>query len=408
MSENKEFKTPDKLWNPMFISLFIASGLMNLSTQMSNSLLSLYAKNIGTPADQIGTLMSMFAMTALIIRFVAGPAMTAYDRKKLLQLAMFFFGTAYFGFGISPKVSEITGLPLISVLKIFRLIQGMGNAFGNACLMTVISECIPKAQFSSGMGIYALAQTISQAIGPTIGTTLRDTIGYNSTYLVTGTLMYATIVLVGIIVKVPNSGTGIFELKFDNMIAREATVPAIITFLLATGFTSINSFLLVYAEERGIQRASLYFTVYALTLLRTRPVIGKLTDKYGFVKVAIPALIMQGISFYMIGQSSSLIALLISAAVCSCGYGAVQPAVQSLCMKSVTPQRRGSASSTNYIAMDAATLVGPAVCGRVAKAFGYTPLMWIVMIIPIALGLIYIIVSRKRIEQIETEFASNN
>ena len=408
MSENKEFKTPDKLWNPMFISLFIASGLMNLSTQMSNSLLSLYAKNIGTPADQIGTLMSMFAMTALIVRFIAGPAMTAYDRKKLLKMAMFFFGTAYLGFGLSPKIAELTGLPLITVLKIFRLIQGLGNAFGNACLMTVISECIPKARFSSGMGIYALAQTISQAIGPTIGTTLRDTIGYNSTYLVTGSIMYINIILIAAIVKVPNRGTGKFELKLDTMIARESLVPATITFLLATGFTAINSFLLVYAEERIIQNASLYFTIYALTLLATRPLIGKLTDKYGFVKVSIPALIMQGVSFYMIGQSSSLISLLLAGAVCACGYGAVQPAVQSLCMKSVPTQKRGSASSTNYIAMDAATLIGPAICGHVAKSFGYTPIMWIVMIVPIALGLGFILVTRKRIEQIETEFAANN
>ena len=46
MKEN-EFKTPDKLWNPMFVSIFVSNILFALSTQMSNSLLSLYAKSTG-------------------------------------------------------------------------------------------------------------------------------------------------------------------------------------------------------------------------------------------------------------------------------------------------------------------------------------------------------------------------
>ncbi|MBQ6333587.1 MAG: MFS transporter [Erysipelotrichaceae bacterium] len=408
MSEKKNFEIPEKLWNPMFISLFITSGLMNLSTQMSNSLLSLYAKANGAPADKIGTLMSLFAMTALIMRFIAGPAMTAYDRKRLLQLALFFFGTAYIGFGLSPIVSSITHIDLITVLMIFRLIQGMGNAFGNACLMAIVSEVIPKKQFSSGMAVYALAQTVSQAIGPTIGVTLRDFIGYNATYVVAGLILYATIVLVQAIVKVPNSGTGKFVLRFDTMVAKEAFVPAMITFLIAIGFNAINAFLLVYAEERGIPNSSLYFTVYAITMLATRPLIGKLTDKYGFVKVAIPSLLMTAISLYLIGQSKSLIMLLIVGAINACGYGATQPAVQSLCMKSVDTTKRGSASSTNYIAMDAATLVGPYVCGVVANTFGYTPIMWTVMTIPVILGVIFVWCTRKQIEDIEYNFENNN
>jgi len=40
---------------------------MNLGQQMSNSLLAKYADFIGAPATQIGMLMSMFAVTALLI-----------------------------------------------------------------------------------------------------------------------------------------------------------------------------------------------------------------------------------------------------------------------------------------------------------------------------------------------------
>ena len=389
----------------MFISVFISGALFNLSAQMSNSLLSLYAKSTGAPADQIGTLMSMFALTALIFRFVAGPAMNAYDRKKLLQMAMCLFGSAYLGFSFSPKIAELTGINVIHAMMFFRLLQGIGNAFGNACLLTIVSDCIPKDSFSSGVSIFALAQSVAQAIGPTAGVYLRDAFGYNITYIITACSMFASMILVALIVKVPNRGSGKFVLNLDNMVAKEAVIPAGIVFLIAFGFTSINAFFLVYAEERGISGGSYYFTVNALALMLTKPLIGKLNDKYGFVKVALPACVLTALSLVLIGFSTRLWHLLAIGVINSFGYGAVQPALQSMCMKSVPTKRRGSASSANYIAMDSATLLGPYVCGVVAAALGYVPMMWIVMAIPVMAAFVFTFIFRKKLNKIEEDFA---
>ena len=405
--EKDNWNLPDKLWNPMFISVFICSIAFNMSAQMSNSMLSLYAKSTGAPADQIGTLMSMFALTALIFRFIAGPAMNAYNRKNLLQMAMALFGTAYLGFSLSPKLAEVTGINVITVMKAFRLLQGIGNAFGNACLLTIVADCMPKESFSSGMGIFALAQSVAQAIGPTVGKRLSSSFGYNITYVMTSAMMFMSILLVAFIVRVPNRGTGKMVINLNNMIAREALIPALIVFLVSFGFTSINAFFLVYAEERGIEGATWYFTVNALALMLTKPLVGKLNDKYGFVKIAIPACRLTGVSLILIGISTELWHLLAVAVINSFGYGAVQPALQSMCMKSVPVTRRGSASSTNYIALDSATLLGPAVCGYVAKALGYVPAMWFVMAIPVFAAIVCVLLARNRLNQIENDFSQN-
>ena len=405
--EKENWTQPEKLWNPMFISVFVCSIAFNMSAQMSNSMLSLYAKSTGAPADQIGTLMSMFALTALIFRFIAGPAMNAYNRKNLLQMAMTLFGTAYLGFSFSPKLAEITGINVITIMKAFRLLQGIGNAFGNACLLTIVADCMPKESFSSGMGIFALAQSVAQAIGPTVGKRLSNAFGYNTTYILTSLMMFTSIFLVAFIVKVPNRGTGKMVINLNNMIAKEALIPALIVFLVSFGFTSINAFFLVYAEERGIEGATWYFTVNALALMLTKPLVGKLNDKYGFVKIAIPACRLTGISLILIGLSTRLWHLLAVAVINSFGYGAVQPALQSMCMKSVPTSRRGSASSTNYIALDSATLLGPAVCGYVASVLGYVPAMWLVMAVPVFIAIVCVLAFRGRLDQIETDFAAN-
>lgn len=395
---------PETIWNPMFISIFIVNMALNFSQQMSNSQLSLYAKSLNSPADQIGSLMSMFAVTALIFRFVSGPAMNSYSRKKLLILAMSCMLTAYLGFAFSPKLSLITGTQTITLLKGFRLIQGIGNAFGNSCCLTIVSDALPKKQFTTGMGYYACAQVVSQAIGPSIGELLKTWFGFEMTYILVGLTMFGCILLSSFAIKLAPRKMEPFKLTIRNMIAKEALIPASITFLIAMGFTSINSFLLVYAEERGIVGASLFFTVYALCMLVTRPMIGKLTDKYGFVKVSIPAVLATSCSLVLIGLSSNLFTLLLAAMINSCGYGALQPALQSLCMKSVTSERRGSASSTNYIGMDSATIIGPSVCGMIAAELGYTPLMWSVMAVPCLGSILFILITRKQIASIENNF----
>ena len=183
-SKQQERSSVTTLWNPVFIGLFIVSALVNLCLQMNNSMLSLYAKSIGAPADQIGTLMSLFALSALLVRFVAGPAMNAYNMKVLLQGATACFGVAYLGFGLAPTIATTFGVELISVLMLFRLIQGIGNAFGNSCMTAIVSDVIPRERFSSGIAIFACSQTVAQAIGPSVGILLRDLIGYNASYMV--------------------------------------------------------------------------------------------------------------------------------------------------------------------------------------------------------------------------------
>lgn len=401
--ESASWEAPKTIWNLMFLSIFFANMALNLGQQMSNSLLSLYANSLGAPADQIGQLMSMFAVTALIFRFVSGPAMNAFNRKRLVGMAMSLMAIAYLGFSFAPKIAPVVGVEAITILKCFRLIQGIGNAFGNACCLTIVADTLPKDKFTTGMGYYSVAQVVSQAIGPTVGVFLRDLLGYNNAYIVIFFVMCVAI-FTSTRVKLAPRKVIPFNLKLNNMIAKEAIIPASITFLIAMGFTSINAFMLVYAEERGVAGGSWFFTVYAVTLLVTRPMVGKLTDKHGFVKVAIPAVFMTACSLVLIGVSTNTVMLLIAAFINAFGYGAVQPMLQSLCMKSVPTERRGSASGTNYIGMDSATIIGPYVCGIVADTFGYTPIMWVVMTVPILVGMIAIFVLRKPIQRIETNF----
>ncbi len=391
-----EWQEPAGIWNIVFLAIFFANVVSGLGMTMSNSMLSLYADSLGAPASQIGTLMGMFAITALIFRFVAGPAIDSFTRKYLLMGSMTISAMAFIGYSISKDISS---------LMIFRMLQGVGTAFGNACNLAMVADALPRSKFNTGMGYYSLAQVFSRAIGPTVGLWLASVCGYSKAYLLCAAVMLLA-AAVAFRIQLPVRPRKPFKLKLHSIIAKEALVPTAITFCVAIGFTTLNAFLIVFAKNRGVVNGiGLFFTINALSMLVTRPAIGKLTDRLGFAKVGIPALMMTALSFLIISGATSLWVFLVAAFVNSFGYGAVQPAMNSLVMKSVPPERRGSASSTNLIGMDSATIIGPVIAGNVAQAFGYSS-MWIIMTIPILAGVLVVILFKYKISEIEKRFAA--
>lgn len=148
------------IWNPAFISICCINAFMNLSKQMSNSILSKYVDFLGAAATVVGLVSSTFALAALIFKFISGPALDSLDRKKIIIGAMIALGISFTGYSVS------TTVPMIIV---FRFLQGAAQAFTATCLLTLASDTLPADKFSTGVGMFALFETIAQAIGPTIG-----------------------------------------------------------------------------------------------------------------------------------------------------------------------------------------------------------------------------------------------
>ncbi|MDE6185575.1 MAG: MFS transporter, partial [Lachnospiraceae bacterium] len=158
MSENQTQKKKNtvSIWTPAFISVCGTNAFMNLSKQMSNSILSKYVDSLGATAAIVGLVSSTFALAALIFKFISGPALDSCNRKKILIGAMIALGISFFGYSLSDTV------PIIIV---FRFLQGAAQAFTATCLLTIASNTLPADKFSSGIGIFALFETVAQAIG---------------------------------------------------------------------------------------------------------------------------------------------------------------------------------------------------------------------------------------------------
>lgn len=388
-------KNKVKLWTKPFVIILLINITLNLGQQMMGPLLAKYANSLGAAPAVVGLVTSMFSVTSLFFKIVSGPAIDTFNKKHVLICAMSILMIAFLGYSMSHTVT---------MLIVFCLIQGIGQSFTIACLLALAADTLTKENFGVGIGYFSLGQTVCQAIAPTISLKLLNVLGYSKTYVV-GACIILCSVLICSRIKLDFTQTKKFKIHANQIIAKEALFPAVLMFFLTMTYSVVNSFLIIYAEGRGVAQISLYFTVSALALLFTRPLVGKLSDKYGFIKVAVPSFLFAALTFFVISWANNLWGFLLAGAVSAFGYGACQPAIQALCMKSTPQERRGAASVTSFIGSDTAILVGPFVAGLIAeKQGGYTPAMWQLMTIPTFFALLLVVVYSGKINRIEKQF----
>ena len=389
---------PTKIWNRLFVSIFLANTVFNMGHNMSSALMGLYADSLGAPATVVGMLVSLYAFSAMLFRFVSAPIIDVYNKKYIVIFASCTMAISFCGFSFSNTVP---------MLVVFRLLQGSGMAFGNACCLTIIANQLPKDKYGAGIAYYSLAQTIATALGPSTGLWLVGWLDFRLTFLINAGIMALSALLV-LQISYPYKKTKTLTISFNNVIAKESLLPATLSLLMVTGSIATTAFLVLDARSKGITgNVGLYFTVSAITMLGSRPLIGVLNDKFGLMRVVVPGLSLNIAAYIIISYSHTMTGLLIAAVLSAFGMGGCMPALETLCMKAVTPDRRGAASCTNYIGRDLGTLVGPMVAGAFVEMAGYTT-MWRIMGFPFILCMILLVVLKGRIAQIEDDFTARD
>ena len=385
---------PTRIWNPEFISVLLANAVMNLSQYMTSALMPKYIDSMGMNAAIIGVLASAFVFTLLIARFFAGPIMDTYNKRYLATAAIIGLAVAYTGYAMSRSIGMIVA---------FRLLQGAVMAFGNACCLALAIDTIPKDKYASGIGYFSLGMVVGQSLGPMVGLELVGLFGYKTSYLIIAcTSLFAAFLASRI--KHKFTRTKKLKINLRSAIAKEALLPSLLLALLYLVSTSITTFLIVYSEKQGVTKnIGLYFTVNALVMLMTRPLSGKLADKYGFVKVFIPALVSGIAAFIVIGLSNTLWMFIVASVFASFGFGACTPLAVSQTMKGVTNKRQGAAISTNSIFMDLGSFAGSNLAGVLIQLFGYQ-VMWNLMIIPLVVAAFITFFTRGFFKRVDENF----
>ena len=127
----------------------------------------------------------------------------------------------------------------------------------------------------------------------------------------------------------------------------------------------------MYGEEINLEKTARYFfLVYALALIITRPFTGKLFDTRGENAITYPLLVILGIGFILLSQSSGPVSFLTAAALIGISYGTLQSSFQTIAVK-VAKNRTAQATTTFWVAIDSGSGFGPYIIGTIIGLMSY-------------------------------------
>ncbi|MDO5117042.1 MAG: MFS transporter [Eggerthellaceae bacterium] len=382
MTKTANIKEPTSIWNRSFILVCIAAVFMHFGMQMSQGILAPYTAALGGSASEVGMVTSAFALTALLLKAISAPILDSFNRKKVFSIAMLGTAVAFAGYAFSTSVFMV---------GTFSLVRGAAMAFTSTAALVIATDFLPKNQLGKGIGIFTLAQAICQALAPMIALNLALVIGYEGAYMVAAVVEVLGSLVV-LTIKRPSCGTEPFRISLSSMLAKEAAMPAIVLALMCGSFFSIYTFVVLYGLDQGISQEYVgsFFLVLAGAMLLSRPLMGSLSDKIGFKKAMVPALVSYAAGFALLSQVDSLFGFCVVAVLMAFGYGVAQPLTQALAMKLVPPEHFGAASCTCYVGNDIGALIGPNIAGLLVELLGCSS-MWLCMLVPVAFALVVVV-----------------
>lgn len=381
----------------LFTKEFILVGIVNFAIffgfQMLTVGMPVYIAQLGGNSMTVGLVTTLITLAALIIRPISGATLDKFGRKGILVVGTVVMLLAILSFAI---------FPVIGVILVMRFVQGIGWGMSSTATSTIAADCIPKTRFAEGMGWYSMTSAIAIAIAPALSVQLVQTIGSAPMITVSGVSITVGIVLsLFLKAKTPakNPNAPAKPKGLSSIFESRAFLPTALQLLINFGSAAITTFLALHGQANGVANVSLYFIIYAVTTLVTRPFIGKFIDRHGFYVPGILATLTTVGTLVLIAYSHSLAMFCIAGVFAGLGLGTGMSVMQTMAVAAVEPQRRGVATSTFLFGFDAGIMAGSFIAGILASALGYKMTFVCIAAAPLIACIIILAIGRQRIQR---------
>ncbi|MCC3374919.1 MFS transporter [Cohnella sp. REN36] len=371
------------LWTKDFVAVCLSSFFLFLNFYLLATTLPLFVtERLHGSQQMIGLVITVYVIAAVLLRPLAGQWVDRYGKTVvILSLAVFLACTILY-----------LGVGAIGALLVLRFVHGAGYGAASTSTGAIASDLVPANRKGEGIGYFSMFMSLAMVIGPFVGLTLTSHFGYRTLFIVcivttTFSLLFGMAVRPA--ARAARETQPKFSLHWRKLIEIKALPVSLAGFVLAFSYSSLTSFISVYAQEIDLTRAASYFFVcFAVMIMLPRPLIGRIFDKHGENVLAYPGVLLFVIGMIMLSQAHTEAVFLLSGAIIGLGHGALIPCFQTLAVRSA-PERSGLATATFFLMFDLGYGIGSYVLGVVAERTHYHTMYLIAALVVILSAAIY-------------------
>jgi MFS family permease len=238
---------------------------------------------------------------------------------------------------------------------------------------TYVTALVPAERRAEGMGYWGLSTMLAVSIAPTIGLWVYTHGGWWAMCIEAAVL---NIVMTGIAWALPADApkaAPAHPISLGRLLEWRVLLLSFSLFLYSFGYGGLTSFVSLYTDSHQVTPRALYFTIFCLTTIVTRPFIGRFADRVGYRRVFVPCVVLIVLAFVLLAIDGSRLFLIASAMLFGTGFGSAYPVFLAHVLRFVDESRRGATFGSIIGAFDTGIGTGSIVMGWIIEHFGFRP-----------------------------------
>ena len=382
----------NRLWSPAFTNYGISSGILYMTQYVLVAALPIVITSELSGSDlDAGLAMTYFQIGTILCRIFAGRLIDGFNKRivLLISTALFFIIMGLFNF--------TTSLEAVFVL---RGLHGVVFALGTTVMAILAVLVLPPNRKGEGVNMFAIFSNIAMVLGPAIGLYALSSYGSMALYIFLTVMTGLAMVLSNIIplskeLALPKQSK--YKGWHISQFIENKSLPwALMGLFIGFTYSGVLVFIPIELNSMGAGIwGSAFFAIFALMIIISRPIVGKIYARYGSKIIIYTGLGLFILGLFALGLAITPLAILFTAPLLGLGYGAAQPAFQALAIQSAPIERAGVSTATYFLALDISVGAGSVILAVLASAWGYQYLyMFTALVMVIALALYHIWVKR--------------
>ena len=364
----------DRLFTPRFFVMCGFSFTVFLSAFQLFPTAPFHIIALGGSTFASGLFLGILTYASAFSAPMTGALVDRAGAKQILAVA----SVAITAFSIAYAV--ISDYRIMLALVAVHGIFWSGLLTGSGAYMTNI---LPEHRRAEGLAYWGLSTIAAIAVAPTIGFWVFR-FGWRVMCLEAAALNVAMACIAWRLPAQPRErreparqrassrvGATAGEKPHGSLIEWRVLALSFTLFLYSFGYGGVTSFTALYADANGVHPKGIFLTTLALAILVTRPMSGRLGDRFGYRRILLPSLVIvaAGLSILVLGGTKAH--LIASAVVYGAGFGTAYPVFVGYVLRHVSVERRGAAFGAILACFDTGIGTGSTTMGWIIEKYGF-------------------------------------
>ena len=327
-------------------------------------------QQLGEDAAVGGLLVSLAAFASIIAMPIAGALTDRWGPRRVIA-----------GAAVLSTAGLILVLVMLTVpsLAASRIVFGAGNAAVATALTAWVVAETPAAERGRALGLFGLSVWVGLALGPVIGENLLQLFGYKAVWATAVFVQLAGLLLA----MLARDGSAPPRPVIDRTAPAPAGRPIVATLARpgSVGFLAwaaegfLIAFLIAHLIGNGVEAQGLFgaanvFTVFALSVVASRLLLGGLPDRIGATITARISLAVLAAGLAVLAFAGDFPSAAVGAVLIGVGYSPLFPALTLLSTQQLARDRRATGVGVFSAFTSAGYATGSLVGGILVSTLG--------------------------------------